>query len=53
MECYTKQYCKICKETIKIDALFFLMNLDNIDKVCICDKCKKLKKEGLNGEKNI
>lgn len=41
MECYTKQYCKVCGKTVKIDALYFLMSLENIDKVCICDECKK------------
>ena len=35
---HTKQYCKACGKTIKIDALNFLMNLD---KPVICDKCKK------------
>ena len=53
MECYTKQYCPKCGKTTKIDALYFLMNLDNIEKVCTCDKCKKTvnsrKGEGENG----
>jgi len=53
MECYTKQYCSVCKKTIKIDALYFLMNLDNLKKIVVCDECKKLKKGGLTGEKNI
>ena len=44
MDYYTKQYCSICKETIKIDALDFLMNLD---KPVVCEKCKKLKKDEL------
>lgn len=48
MEYYTKQYCKICGKTIKIDALDFLMNLDNKN-INICDKCKKIKQ---GGEKN-
>ena len=41
-EYYTKQYCSICKETVKIDAFSFLMNLD---KPVVCDKCKKIIKE--------
>ena len=43
MECYTKQYCVVCGKTVEIDALYFLMNLDDIDKTCTCDDCKKLK----------
>ena len=35
---YTKQYCEICKEEVKIDALDFLMNLD---KPVVCEKCKR------------
>lgn len=35
---YTKQYCKICKKEVKIDALDFLMNLD---KPVVCEKCKR------------
>ena len=50
MDFYTKQNCKICKETIKIDAGEFLMNLDNLDKICVCDKCKEL--ENKNKEVN-
>ena len=45
MDYYTKQYCNICKKEVKIDALDFLMNLDKLDKMCICDKCKEIKKE--------
>lgn len=41
MECYTKQYCPKCGKTTKIDALYFLMGLDDIDKVCTCEECKK------------
>ena len=39
---YTKQYCEICKEEVKIDALDFLMNLDS---PVVCDKCKELNKK--------
>ena len=38
---HTKQNCRVCGKTIKIEALDFLMNLD---KPVICDKCKKLKR---------
>jgi len=33
MEYYTKQYCSVCKEEVKIDALDFLMNLDDLDNI--------------------
>lgn len=51
MECYTKQYCPKCGKTIKIDALYFLMSLENIEKVCICDECK-ITVNSREGEKN-
>ena len=55
MEYFTKQTCKKCGETMEIDAMDFLMNLDKIDSVCICDKCKeleKIKKEETENEIN-
>jgi len=50
MEFYTKQYCQKCGETIKIDALDFLMNLDNPD-ICICNKCKELEINNVSQER--
>ncbi len=43
MEYSTRQNCRICGETMEIDALSFLMNLDD-DNIRVCDKCKKLGK---------
>ena len=53
MEYYTKQYCNICKETMEIDAGDFLMNLDNLDDICVCDKCKELKKNNVSQAKQF
>jgi len=47
---YTKQHCKICGKTMEIDAGNFLMNLNDLDRICVCDKCKKLKKNIKKGE---
>jgi ribosome-binding protein aMBF1 (putative translation factor) len=46
---YTTQYCKICGETMEIDALEFLMNLDD-ENVRVCDKCRKLKSNEQGGK---
>lgn len=46
-DAFTTQYCRICHKRIVIDALDFLMNLDDKN-IMVCEECKnKRKKEGV------
>lgn len=41
---YTVQKCKKCGKVMKIEALHFLLNLDD-ENVRVCEECKKKEKK--------